>query len=146
MSTEQNKTHANQFVEEVINAGQVERATAFFVTDYVDHAPVPPGFPTGVAGLQQYFTLFRAAFPDLHYTVDDTVAEGDKVVQRVTGHGTMHGEFLGMLPTGKPATWTEIHITRAGPDGKFVEHWANVDQVSMLQQLGVIPTPEQAPG
>jgi predicted ester cyclase len=66
-------------------------------------------FQTGVAGLQQYFTLFRAAFPDLHYTVDDTVAEGDKVVQRVTGHGTMQGEFLGMLPTGKPATWTEIH-------------------------------------
>src|SRR4029450_7498682 len=84
MSTEQNKTHANQFVEEVINAGQVGRATAFFVTDYVDHAPVPPRFPTGVAGLQQYFTLFRAAFPDLHYTVEDTVAEGDKVVQGVS--------------------------------------------------------------
>jgi len=68
-------------------------------------------------------------------------AELNPVSKRLTGHGTMQGEFLGMLPTGKPATWTEIHITRAGADGKFVEHWANVDQVSMLQQLGVIATP-----
>ncbi len=140
MSAEDNKALANRFVEEVLNQGNFDRADQFFTSDYVEHVPPPPGFPTGLAGLRQYFTFFRQAFPDFHYTVEDTVVEGDKVVQRLTGQGTMKGEFLGIPATGKHATWTEMHIARIGPNGKFVEHWANVDQLGMLQQLGVIPS------
>jgi predicted ester cyclase len=144
MAAEQSKALANRFVEEVINQGNIDRAGEFFAADYVDHVPAPPGFPTGIEGLKHCFTLFRQAFPDLHYTVDDTIVEGDKVVQRVTGRGTMKGEFLGIPATGKQATWTEMHISRMGSEGKFVEHWGNVDQLGMLQQLGVIPVPGQA--
>src|SRR5215469_991741 len=100
MTAEQNKALASRFVEEVINQGHIDRAGEFFTANYVDHFPAPPGFPTGVEGLKQYFTLFRQAFPDIHYTIDDTVAEGDKVVQRLTGSGTMKGEFLGIPATG----------------------------------------------
>jgi predicted ester cyclase len=92
--------------------------------------------------------MLRGAFPDLHLTVEDVVAEGEKVVVRTTARGTMKGDFLGMKPTGKTATWTEIHIGRyAG--GKVAEHWATIDQLGMLQQLGLVATPEQqvvAPG
>jgi predicted ester cyclase len=74
----------------------------------------------------------------LTYTIDFSVAEGDKVMQRVTAHGTMKGELMGMKATGKSATWTESHIVRF-VNGRLVEHWANLDQVGMLQQLGLMP-------
>lgn len=77
------------------------------------------------------------------YTVEDMIAEGDKVAARATASGTHQGDFLGIPPTGKHATWSEIHIGRV-VDGKFVEHWANSDQLGLLQQLGVVPTPEQS--
>ncbi len=80
----------------------------------------------------------HAAFPDLTSTIEFTVAEGDEVMQHITSHGTMKGDFLGMKATGKRATWTESHIVRFA-NGKVVEHWANVDQVGMLQQLGLMP-------
>lgn len=142
MSTGEMKILANRFVEEVINTGNLDRADEFFTTDYVDHA-APPGLPPGTAGLKAFFGMFRAAFPDLHYTLEDTIAEGDKVVQRFTARGTMQGPFLGMPATGKRAIWSEIHIVREA-GGKFVEHWASVDQLGMFQQLGLAPAPGQA--
>ena len=142
MSTEQNKAVANRFVQEVLNTGNLDRFTEFFAADYIEHVPPPtPNFPTGAEGFKTFFGGLRAAFPDFHYTIDTTIAEGDKVVHHLTGHGTMKGAFLGMPPTGKHAMWSEIHEARMGPSGKFVEHWANVDQLGMLQQLGLAPTP-----
>ena len=82
--------------------------------------------------------IFRTAFPDFHYTVEDEIAEGDKVVVRLTARGTQNGSFLGMPPSGKQATWSEIHIARMS-SGKVVEHWVESDTLGMLQQLGVIP-------
>jgi predicted ester cyclase len=139
MSTEDNKAITRRLVEEVINAGNLDAASQYFTPDYVDHA-APPGLPPGVEGFKAFFTGFRAAFPDLHYHIDDAVAEGDMVVQRATAHGTMKGDFLGMKATGKSATWGEMHIVRV-KNGKIVEHWANVDQLGMLQQLGLAPAP-----
>jgi Predicted ester cyclase len=92
--------------------------------------------------VKTFFAMLRGAFPDLHATVDDVIAEGDKVVQRTTAHGTMKGEFAGMPPSGKSATWQQIHILRFA-DGKEVEHWAVTDQLSMLQQLGFVEAPGQ---
>jgi predicted ester cyclase len=89
--------------------------------------------------------MLHKAFPDLHATVDDVIAEGDKVVQRTTSHGTMKGEFAGMPPSGKSATWQQVHITRFA-NGITVEHWAVIDQLSMLQQLGFAEAPGQPAG
>lgn len=142
MSPEDNKTIFRRIPEEIINTGNLARADELIAADYTEHLPLPPGTPSGLAGFKAWWTMFRAAFPDLHYTVEDLIAEGDKVAGRVTVRGTHQGEFLGIPPTGKQATWTEIHIGRfAG--GRLVEHWANIDQLGMLQQLGAIPAPGQ---
>ncbi len=135
-ATERNKAIANRIHTE-LNKGNVAIFDEVLDPKVVDHA-----MPPGVASAKQFFTALRAAFPDLQYTMDDVIAEGDKVVHRQTAHGTMKGAFQGMPATGKQATWTEMHIVRFA-NGKIVEHWANVDQVGMLQQLGLMPTPSQ---
>ena len=140
MSTEENKAIAKRAVE-AINAGDLSLLESLVAPDGADHA-VPPGMPPTRESALQFLTMFRAAFPDLHYTLEDVIAEGDRVVQRSTASGTMKGEFLGMPATGKSATWAEIHIVRL-KDGKIVEHWASVDQLGMLQQLGLAPAPGQ---
>jgi len=86
--------------------------------------------------------MYLTAFPDLHFTVEDFIAEGDKVVARLTVRGTQQGIFMGIPPTGKHATVTAIDINRMA-GGKSVEHWLNMDTLGLLQQLGVIPAPGQ---
>ncbi len=138
MSTEENKAIARRTVE-AINAGDMSLFESLLAPDAVEHA-APPGMPPTRETAKQFITMLCAAFPDLQYTIEDVIAEGDRVVQRATTRGTMKGEFLGMPATGKSATWGETHIVRL-KDGKIVEHWANVDQLGMLQQLGLAPTP-----
>ncbi len=138
MSTEQNKAIASRTIE-AINAGDMSLFESLLAPDAVEHN-APPGMPPTRETAVQFITMFRAAFPDFHYHIDDVIAEGDRVVQRVTCHGTMKGEFLGMPATGKSATWTEMHIVRVA-NGKIVEHWAYGDQLGMLQQLGLAPAP-----
>jgi len=138
MSNEENKAIAKQAVE-AINAGDFALLESLVTPDGVDHA-VPPGMsPTRDSALQ-FLRMFRSAFPDLTYTGEDVIAEDDLVVQRSTARGTMKGDFLGMPATGKSATWAEIHIVRV-KEGRIVEHWASVDQLGMLQQLGLAPLP-----
>jgi predicted ester cyclase len=139
MGTQDNKATARRFVEEVINKGNLAGADQYLASDFMDHA-APPGVPSNAEGFKMFFTAFRAAFPDLHYQVEEEIAEGDKVVHRTTGHGTMKGDFQGMKATGKHGTWTEMHISRF-VNGKVAEHWANVDQMGMLISVGVMPPP-----
>ena len=141
MSTEQNKAQAHRFMEEVMNKGNVAMVDELTAANFVDHQ-TPPGVPPNREGVKGFVKAFRTAFPDLHYTVHDVIAEGDRVVQRATGTGTMKGEFQGMPPSGKSATWEEIHITRF-ENGKAVEHWGVIDQMGMLAQLGFMETPAQ---
>ena len=138
---EQNKAIFRAIPEKVVNTGNLDAADHYFAQDFVDHT-TPAGLPNGLAGFKAYITRLRSAFPDLHFTVEDVVAEGETVVVRATARGTMTGDFLEMKATGKTATWTEIHIGRLA-DGKVVEHWATIDQLGMLQQLGHAATPEQ---
>jgi predicted ester cyclase len=138
---EQNKAIFRAIPEKVVNTGNLDAADQYFAQDFVDHT-APAGLPNGLAGFKAYITRLRSAFPDLHFTVEDVVAEGETVVVRATARGTMTGDFLEMKATGKTATWTEIHIGRLA-DGKVVEHWATIDQLGMLQQLGLAATPEQ---
>jgi predicted ester cyclase len=138
---EQNKAIFCAIPEKLVNTGNLDTADQYFAPDFVDHTG-PAGMPNGLAGFKAYVTMLRGAFPDLHLTVEDVVAEGEKVVVRATARGTMRGDYLGMKATGKPATWTEIHIGRL-VDGKVVDHWATIDQLGTLQQLGLVATPEQ---
>jgi predicted ester cyclase len=139
MGNEQNKDLARRFIEEVLNTGKLDRMGEFLAPDFVEHA-APPNVPPTVEGVKMFFQGLRSAFPNFKYTINDALADGDLVVQRTTGQGTMTGEFQGMKPTGKSATWSELHTIRI-KNGKVVEHWANVDQMSMLMQLGLMQPP-----
>ena len=141
MGTQENKASARRFLEEVMNRGNVAVIDEVSSPSFVDHS-APPGVPAGNDGFKAFVTMFRTAFPDLHYTIDDEILEGDRVVQRVTARGTMKGDFQGMPASGKTATWSEIHITRF-ENGKAVEHWGVVDQLAMLAQLGFAQAPGQ---
>lgn len=136
MSSEYLHRAGRRLVLEVFNAGSVGMLDALVAPDFVDHA-LPPDVPPNRHGLWSMITAFREAFPDLDYTIEDQIAEGDKVAQRLTGRGTMKGDFLGMAATGKTATWQEMHIHRFDEHGLLVEHWDVTDSLAMLAQLGL---------
>ena len=124
---------------EILNQGKLELVDELFAPEFVERTPQPALAPTR-EGFKQFVKALRTAFPDIRYTIDDTIEAGDKLVHRVTATGTMRGEFAGMPATGKQATWTEIHISRVAND-HIVEHWGLVQELGMLVQLGVIPAP-----
>jgi predicted ester cyclase len=142
MSLEQNKATALRIPLEVFNRGDLAMADEVMAADYVEHALVPTSLPPSLAGFKLFVSALLAAFPDFQYTVDDVIAEGDKVVVRLTAHGTQKAEFFGLLSFGKQATWSEIHIMDIA-DGKVVEHWVVQDQFGMMQQLGFHPRPKK---
>jgi predicted ester cyclase len=128
---------------EIINQGKLELIDELYAPEYVDRTPQPGLAPTR-EGFKQFVTSLRTAFPDIRYTIEDSIACGDRFVHRVTAKGTMTGEFAGMAPTGKHATWTEIHIVRVVNE-HVVEHWGLTQELGMLVQLGVIPAPGRTP-
>jgi predicted ester cyclase len=143
MSAEENKAVFRRIPEEVINTGNPDVAGEVIASDYVEHVPYPPGMPSGLEGWKLFFTMFHTAFPDMHYTVENILAEGDMVAMHVTARGTHQGEFMGVAPTGSEVTWTETHIGRF-ENGKLVEHWGNSDDLGMMEQFGAIPETEQS--
>jgi len=144
MLSETNKTLSRRFFEEVFGKGKLNVLDEIIAKDHVNSGPgALPGLPTGIEGAKQLVTVYRNAFPDLHFTIDEQIAEGDKVVTRWTGHGTNKGELLGMPATGNSSTVTGIVVDRIA-NGKIAETWGVFDQFGMMQQLGVIPTPELA--
>jgi steroid delta-isomerase-like uncharacterized protein len=141
MSTEENKAVVRRAYE-ALNKGKEAVMAAMdelHAPDYVYHSPSPGLWPDmDLAAMKQSMHAYFMATPDLHYTVEDMVAEGDKVVSRFTWRGTHLGEFMGIPPTGKVVTLTGIYITRVA-GGKCVEDWCSADMLGMFQQLGVIP-------
>lgn len=138
---QQNKAICRRIPLEMFNKGNLAVADEVFATDYVEHAVIP-GFPTPLDGLKQFVMALRTVFPDVKYTIEEELAEGDKVVQLLRAHGTQRGALLGLPASGRQATWIEIHIARM-TDGKLVEHWASVDQLGMLHQLGISALPSR---
>ncbi len=124
--------------EELYNLGRLEIAEELFAADYIEHVPLPPDFPKGIPGLKLFVNMVRSAFPDFRYRVEDVFSAGDRLAMRVTAEGTNRGEFMGHPASGRKLSWTEIHIARV-KDGKLAEHWVNLDQLGMLQQMGVVP-------
>lgn len=133
------KTTLDRIPLEILNQGKLQLIDELYAPEYVERSPQPGIAPTR-EGFKQFVTSLRTAFPDLHYTIDDSIEAGDRFVTRLTASGTMRGEFAGMPATGRRATWTEIHIMRIA-DEHVVEHWGLIQELAMLVQLGVIPTP-----
>jgi steroid delta-isomerase-like uncharacterized protein len=143
MSTEQNKELVTRMIDEIFNRGNVDKADEFLAPDFVEREELPPGLPPGRDGVKQLALMMRGAFPDLRCTIEDAVAEDDKVVVRWTCAGTHSGgEFMGIPPTGKEVSIEVIDIIRIA-DGKFVEHWGQMDDMALMQQLGAMPAPAQ---
>ncbi|HEY5985013.1 MAG TPA: ester cyclase, partial [Streptosporangiaceae bacterium] len=143
MYPEELKTRARRIVEEVLNQGDLAVANELISSDCVHHVPGDQ-LAAGLAGLRHWLTLTQRIFPDFHAIVEDEIAEGDRVVQRITGYGTHEGELFGVPPTGKQVTFPMIEINRAGPDGRFVEHWSSLDLFGVLRRLGSIAEPPSA--
>jgi predicted ester cyclase len=135
-----NKATFKRF-HEAANTGDAE-----FLSKTIDELVAPdaairtplPIEATGAELLKQVWAMLLRIYPDIHLTVDDVIAEGDKVVARNTVTGTHQGEFMGVAPTGKPVTYNEIFIFRFA-DGRVVETWGVVDVYAQMKQIGVIP-------
>ena len=142
MSAEENKAIFRRYVEEVGNEGKLELADEIF-DRYLAHQPDGSVLERGPEDVKRFMGEFQEAFPDFHTEIEDQIAEGDKVVTRWRMRGTHRGEFRGITPTGNELGITGIGIFRFF-EGKVVESWDNFDQLGMMVQLGVIPTPEQS--
>jgi steroid delta-isomerase-like uncharacterized protein len=140
VSLEENKALVRRFYEEVLNGHDVDQAEELIAPNYVLYFP---GGPMDRERQKQTHSVFRAAFPDLHFTIEDMLAEGDKVATRFTWRGTHQGLFQGISPTGKQVTVSGIALSRIA-EGKVVEDRTDLDLLGLLQQLGVVPTPGQA--
>ena len=138
MSVEENKAIAHRIISEFLNEGDLDVADELFAEHFVNHNP-GRGTTPDREGLKQFITNVHTAFPDGNTTIEDLISEGDKVVVRVTGRGTHTGDF-GIIPaTGRQFEVSGISIFRFA-DGKVVERWSITDEVSLLQQLGVLPS------
>ena len=138
MSIEENKVIARRFFEDAYNTGNVALLDQLLTPTYVDHK-APPGTPSGPQGIAGVISMFRHAFPDLHFQIEDQVAEGDKVVTRYTFSGTQKGELMGIAPSGKHVSIGGISIYRI-VNGKMDQAWIEYDMLGLLQQLGVVPS------
>jgi steroid delta-isomerase-like uncharacterized protein len=137
--SEKNKAVMRRALEEVVNKGKLDLIDELTTPDMIDHTPFP-GVPPNREGVRQSIAMLRQAFPDLHITIEDIIAEGDKVVSLQRARGTHKGEFMGIPPTGKQVKWTGIFIFRIA-DGRIADHWLEQDIMSLMQQLGAIQLP-----
>jgi len=136
MSTEDNKTLVRRFYEDVFNQRNLALVDELCSTTHVFHNP-----PTTLHGREEFkqlLSVYLTAFPDARFTVEDEIAEGEKVTSRYTFRGTHQGELMGMPPTGKQVTVTGIIINRIA-GGQSVEGWLNFDALGLLQQIGALP-------
>jgi predicted ester cyclase len=131
-----NKTANRRFYEEVINQKNLAILDEITAANYVNHS-LPANLPTSRDGLKQFVKAFQIAFPDGTCTIDQMIAEGNTVATRLTFQGTHTGEFQGLAPTGKRVTVPALDMARY-EESKIVEHWGGPDQMSLMQQLGVL--------
>jgi len=143
LTPEENNAICIEFFDTAWNTGVVRED--LLSSDAVDHSLVGGKTKTepGSGSFKQIIGMFRHAMPDIHLTIQDQIFAGDKVVHRWSLTGTDTGGVMGMPPSGKTLTFTGTTIARM-QDGKIAERWANVDELGLLQQLGVVPPPPGA--
>jgi predicted ester cyclase len=135
MTPDENKALVRRFYEE-IDKGNVDAMDQFVAENYIDHNPAPFVAATGLEGLKQSFKIFEKATPGYHI-IEDQIAEGDKVVTRLTSIGKHEGDLPGAPRTGNDMKMTSITIHRIA-NGKLAEKWSEKDMIALLTQLGVI--------
>jgi len=136
-SSEENKQLVRRFYEE-IDKGNLDVIDELVAEDYLDHSPPPfPGLETGREGVKQAFKIFWEATPG-HHRIEDQIAEGDKVVTRLTSYGKHEGDLPGAPRTGNDLKMTSVTIHRIA-GGKLVEKWSEKDMIGFLRQIGVMP-------
>ncbi len=140
MSAQENKEKARRLLEEAFGQGELEIVDEVLDPDFVCYDPnSESGAVRGADTIKQEIEWFRNAMPDLTYTVEDQVAEGDKVVTRYRATGTHQGEFFGVAPTGKSIEMSGIQIDRFDESGKMVEEWPEYDMLGAMKQMGAVP-------
>ena len=137
---EENKATSRRFYEELFNQGNLHVAEEIVTLDFVLHDPNIPEEPRGPEGLKQFVTMYRNVFPDLNFTIEDQIAEGEKVGTRWVAYGTHQGELMGIAPTGKRVTVRAFTLQRFS-GSKIAEDWAHYDALGMMRQIGAIPEP-----
>jgi steroid delta-isomerase-like uncharacterized protein len=143
MSTAANKAIVRRFYEEVFNQRNIDAIDELVGAEFINHDPTPVA-SRDIDSMKQFIKTLTQAFPDHHHAIEDLIAEGDKVVMRCTLTATHRGQFPGfleMLPTSNLVCQLQIHILRV-QDGKLAEHWVIRDDLTMMQQLGLIPQSE----
>jgi len=135
MSIKENKAIVRRY-QEIYNSNDLDALTDV-VSEELRTPKIMPGIPTGIEGAKVAHQIMLAGFPDYQTVIDDLIAEGDKVVARITMSGTHTGSFIGIPATGKYVMFTGIYIARIA-NGMIVEHWGEEDGVSLLTQLGVL--------
>lgn len=134
MSITANQQIIQRRVEEIWNQGKLATIDELIAANLISN-----GQPIGREGFRQFVTAVRTAFPDIHFTVEDSLAEGNKVAIRYTGRGTHQGAFAGIPATGKPVQFSGIDIFYIA-NGQMAEEWLMYDQLGLLQQIGAMPT------
>ncbi len=142
MSLVENKTVVLRFVEQVQNQHNLDALDEVMATDFVDHSGMP-NLP-GIEGAKAFFTMMFAAFPDMHFTIVQQLAEGDQVLTHKRFHGTHLGAFMGIPATGKTVSFDVMDILTVR-NGKMTDHWTVGDFLSLMQQLGAMPEPMAQP-
>jgi steroid delta-isomerase-like uncharacterized protein len=146
MTIEENEAIAHRYYEEVHNTRDLaavdDLVEELLAPDYVHHDPFPGTAPDS-EGVKQMFSLFRNAFPDAEFEIEEVVAGENGAAVRWTLRGTHEGDWLGLPPTGRKFEIPGMHMIRTR-GGKIVEEWRNADRLALMQQLGAIPSPEQA--
>lgn len=138
-----NRLIGRRVLLEMWGAGDLDVADELYAPDYVDHVGRGPEASrvVGPQGIKQAVTMFRTAFPDLRYVVEEEMAERDLVWTRFSATGTHLGAFLGVAPTGRTVSYTGMDLNRIA-EGKIVESWVNYDALALLQQVGLVPPVE----
>jgi steroid delta-isomerase-like uncharacterized protein len=134
--SEQNKTLARRWFEDLFSRGDVDTANEILSEEFVDHLPREE--ERGIEELKHYVSIYRNAFPDIEDTVEDILAEGDKVVVRWRSRGTHQGQFMGVAPTGRHVAFTGMRPFRIA-GGVIAESWVNIDERGLQEQLGAVP-------
>jgi steroid delta-isomerase-like uncharacterized protein len=142
MSAEANRQLFQRYFDDCANGGNLDLADEIFAPDYLHHDPANPDPRpvVGPQGVKDHLTSLMGAFPDLKFEVDSTIADDDQIIVRWTARGTNTGDYFGMPATGKPIEITGMNTWRTR-GGQAIEGWVNRDDIGLLQQLGVIPSP-----
>jgi steroid delta-isomerase-like uncharacterized protein len=144
MGAEENKAAFRRTYEEIFNQGSFAAADELIAPDYVDHEEHPGNVP-GPDAVRTVAAMLRTAFPDLHFTIEELITEGDLVAGRLTMRGTHDGPLMGLPATGRQVQQAHMHFVRFR-DGKAVEHWGVRDDVGLMRQLGLMPDPREKGG